>query len=145
MPRKAKTKVEEDEVEQLSNKELKEKLSSMGINVGPIVGRISRWKHHFQAFLDSTRKIYERKLAKLLSNGKETAYSTDEDGKPGVASIWFLMIISGAPETPVVEDQKEEKKRSVRTKKSAKKVEEQAKDKFSDDEEEWVQLIFYCS
>ena len=42
MPRKAKTKVEEDEVEQLSNKELKEKLSSMGINVGPIVGMISR-------------------------------------------------------------------------------------------------------
>merc|ERR1712227_309755 len=75
----------EDEVEQLSNKELKEKLSSMGINVGPIV--------------DSTRKIYERKLAKLLSKGKETAYSTDEDG---------------APETPVVEDQKEEKKRPVR-------------------------------
>ena len=42
MPRKSKTKVEEDEVEQLSNKELKEKLSSMGINVGPIVGMISR-------------------------------------------------------------------------------------------------------
>lgn len=98
---------EEDEVTNMTNKELKERLSSMGINTGPIV--------------DSTRKLYERKLTKLLNRGKEAAYSTDEDA---------------APETPVIEEQVEEKpKRPVRTKKATKKAEEQAKDTFSDDED----------
>lgn len=79
----------------------------MGINTGPIV--------------DSTRKLYERKLTKLLNRGKEAAYSTDEDA---------------APETPVIEDQVEEKpKRPVRTKKATKKVEEQATDTYSADED----------
>ena len=39
MPKKTKSKIEEDEVTNMTNKELKEKLSSMGINTGPIVGK----------------------------------------------------------------------------------------------------------
>merc|ERR1712168_225427 len=59
---------ETEDVTKLSNKELKEKLTSLGITTGPIV--------------DSTRKIYERKLEKLLTKGKDLAYSTDEDAVP---------------------------------------------------------------
>merc|ERR1712168_519868 len=59
---------ESEDVTKLSNKELKEKLTSLGITTGPIV--------------DSTRKIYERKLEKLLAKGKDLAYSTDEDAVP---------------------------------------------------------------
>merc|ERR1711914_40076 len=59
---------ETEDVTKLSNKELKEKLTSLGITTGPIV--------------DSTRKIYERKLEKLLAKGKDLAYSTDEDAVP---------------------------------------------------------------
>merc|ERR1711935_762384 len=56
---------EDVDVADMSNKQLKERLTALGINTGPIV--------------DSTRKLYERKLAKLLNRGKEAAYSTDED------------------------------------------------------------------
>ena len=87
--RKSKLKIEETEdVTKLSNKELKEKLTSLGITTGPIVGMfhfILLWligvTHWYDSFLDSTRKIYERKLEKLLAKGKDLAYSTDEDGK----------------------------------------------------------------
>ena len=83
--RRSKLKIEETEdVTKLSNKELKEKLTSLGITTGPIVGMFFLYcisailtKCH----LDSTRKIYERKLEKLLAKGKDLAYSTDEDGK----------------------------------------------------------------
>ena len=83
--RKSKLKIEETEdVTKLSNKELKEKLSSLGITTGPIVGMFDFYltvTHWYDSFLDSTRKIYERKFEKLLAKGKDLAYSTDEDGK----------------------------------------------------------------
>ena len=84
--RRSKLKIEETEdVTKLSNKELKEKLTSLGITTGPIVGMFF-FKFGISAVLtkchlDSTRKIYERKLEKLLAKGKDLAYSTDEDGK----------------------------------------------------------------
>jgi hypothetical protein len=68
--RRNKNKIE-DEVEditELTNKQLKTRLQELGIATGPIV--------------DSTRKIYEKKLEKLLSKGSDLAYSTDEDGEP---------------------------------------------------------------
>ena len=83
--RKSKLKIEETEdVTKLSNKELKEKLTSLGITTGPIVGTIFLpviFALITKIYLDSTRKIYERKLEKLLTKGKDLAYSTDEDGK----------------------------------------------------------------
>lgn len=83
--RKSKLKIEETEdVTKLSNKELKEKLTSLGITTGPIVGTIFLpviFALMTKIYLDSTRKIYERKLEKLLTKGKDLAYSTDEDGK----------------------------------------------------------------
>merc|ERR1711892_209766 len=102
---------EDVDVADMSNKQLKERLTALGINTGPIV--------------DSTRKLYERKLAKLLNRGKEAAYSTDEDA---------------APETGVqaeTEVDAEKPKRPVRVKKASKKAEEQqqALDTYSDDDE----------
>ena len=83
MARKTKVNVEEDDVANMTHKELKERLTSLGINVGPIVGELSILVTVVVDLIysDSTRKLYERKLAKLQSRGKEAAYSTDEDGK----------------------------------------------------------------
>jgi len=107
--RKSKLKIEETEdVTKLSNKELKEKLTSLGITTGPIV--------------DSTRKIYERKLEKLLAKGKDLAYSTDEDAVP-----------EQEIETEEAEPVKE--KKVTRTKK-APKSDPVVEEKFSDEEDE---------
>merc|ERR1712123_387479 len=103
---------EEDvDVADMSNKQLKERLTALGINTGPIV--------------DSTRKLYERKLAKLLNRGKEAAHSTDEDAAPE----------TGVPAETEVDAEKP--KRPVRVKKASKKAEEQqqALDTYSDDDE----------
>merc|ERR1719427_1342126 len=109
--RRLKYKIEEsEEVTKLSNKELKEKLTSLGITTGPIV--------------DSTRKIYERKLEKLLTKGKDLAYSTDEDA---------------VPEQEVESEDKpaepEKEKKVTRTKKVP-KSDPVVEEKFSDEEEE---------
>jgi len=99
---------ETEDVTKLSNKELKEKLTSLGITTGPIV--------------DSTRKIYERKLEKLLAKGKDLAYSTDEDAVP-----------EQEIETEEAEPVKE--KKVTRTKK-APKSDPVVEEKFSDEEDE---------
>merc|ERR1712131_323765 len=99
---------ETEDVTKLSNKELKEKLTSLGITAGPIV--------------DSTRKIYERKLEKLLAKGKDLAYSTDEDAVP-----------EQEIETEEAEPVKE--KKVTRTKK-APKPDPVVEEKFSDEEDE---------
>lgn len=99
---------ETEDVTNLSNKELKEKLTSLGITTGPIV--------------DSTRKIYERKLEKLLIKGKDLAYSTDEDAVP-----------EQEVESEEVEPVKE--KKVTRTKK-APKPDPVVEEKFSDEEDE---------
>merc|ERR1712131_510786 len=99
---------ETEDVTKLSNKELKEKLTSLGITTGPIV--------------DSTRKIYERKLEKLLTKGKDLAYSTDEDAVP-----------EQEIETEEAEPVKE--KKVTRTKK-APKSDPVVEEKFSDEEDE---------
>merc|ERR1712131_387321 len=101
-------KKETEDVTKLSNKELKEKLTSLGITAGPIV--------------DSTRKIYERKLEKLLAKGKDLAYSTDEDAVP-----------EQEIETEEAEPVKE--KKVTRTKK-APKSDPVVEEKFSDEEDE---------
>merc|ERR1711953_561511 len=101
-------KKETEDVTKLSNKELKEKLTSLGITTGPIV--------------DSTRKIYERKLEKLLAKGKDLAYSTDEDAVP-----------EQEIETEEAEPVKE--KKVTRTKK-APKSDPVVEEKFSDEEDE---------
>merc|ERR1712131_215887 len=97
---------ETEDVTKLSNKELKEKLTSLGITTGPIV--------------DSTRKIYERKLEKLLTKGKDLAYSTDEDA---------------VPEQEVESEEVEPVKKVTRTKK-APKPDPVVEEKFSDEEDE---------
>merc|ERR1712142_119821 len=99
---------ESEDVTKLSNKELKEKLTSLGITTGPIV--------------DSTRKIYERKLEKLLTKGKDLAYSTDEDAVPEQE-----VESEDKPVEPI-----KEKKRTKKAQKSDPVVEE----KFSDEEDE---------
>merc|ERR1712183_385082 len=103
-------KKESEEVTKLSNKELKEKLTSLGITTGPIV--------------DSTRKIYERKLEKLLTKGKDLAYSTDEDAVPEQE-----VESEDKPAEPVKE------KKVTRTKKVP-KSDPVVEEKFSDEEEE---------
>merc|ERR1712235_113071 len=97
---------ETEDVTKLSNKELKEKLTSLGITTGPIV--------------DSTRKIYERKLEKLLTKGKDLVYSTDEDA---------------VPEQEVESEEVEPVKKVTRTKK-APKPDPVVEEKFSDEEDE---------
>jgi len=101
---------ESEDVTKLSNKELKEKLTSLGITTGPIV--------------DSTRKIYERKLEKLLTKGKDLAYSTDEDAVPEQE-----IESEDKPVEPVKE------KKVTRTKK-APKSDPVVEEKFSDEEDE---------
>merc|ERR1712168_788215 len=99
---------ETEDVTKLSNKELKEKLTSLGITTGPIV--------------DSTRKIYERKLEKLLAKGKDLAYSTDEDA---------------VPEQEIeTEEADPEKERKVTRTKKAPKSDPVVEEKFSDEEDE---------
>jgi hypothetical protein len=113
--RRNKNKIEEseaDDITQLTNKELKAKLQDLGIATGPIV--------------DSTRKIYEKKLEKLIAKGSDVAYSTDEDGEA---------------EEPVQEENEETEdqvaepvRRSNRTRKTESKS--VVEDKFSDDEDD---------
>jgi len=58
-----------EEVSALTNEELRNRLKNLGINVGPVV--------------ESTRKIYEKKLVNLMSKA-ESGFSTDdnEDATP---------------------------------------------------------------
>jgi len=103
---------ESEDVTKLSNKELKEKLTSLGITTGPIV--------------DSTRKIYERKLEKLLTKGKDLAYSTDEDAVPEQE-----VESEDKPVEPI-----KEKKRTKKAQKSDPKSDPVIEEKFSDEEDE---------
>merc|ERR1712212_1094042 len=105
-------KKESEDVTKLSNKELKEKLTSLGITTGPIV--------------DSTRKIYERKLEKLLTKGKDLAYSTDEDAVPEQE-----VESEDKPVEPI-----KEKKRTKKAQKSDPKSDPVIEEKFSDEEDE---------
>merc|ERR1712168_1481190 len=100
---------ETEDVTKLSNKELKEKLTSLGITTGPIV--------------DSTRKIYERKLEKLLAKGKDLAYSTDEDAVP-------------EQEIETEEQAEPVKEKKVTRTKKAPKSDPVVEEKFSDEEDE---------
>merc|ERR1711931_8287 len=102
-------KKESEDVTKLSNKELKEKLTSLGITTGPIV--------------DSTRKIYERKLEKLLAKGKDLAYSTDEDAVP-------------EQEIETEEQAEPVKEKKVTRTKKAPKSDPVVEEKFSDEEDE---------
>merc|ERR1712212_1169134 len=105
-------KKESEDVTKLSNKELKEELTSLGITTGPIV--------------DSTRKIYERKLEKLLTKGKDLAYSTDEDAVPEQE-----VESEDKPVEPI-----KEKKRTKKAQKSDPKSDPVIEEKFSDEEDE---------
>lgn len=53
-----------EEVSALTNEELRNRLKNLGINVGPVV--------------ESTRKIYEKKLVNLMSKA-ESGFSTDDN------------------------------------------------------------------
>lgn len=109
------SKDEVEDITELTNKQLKTRLQELGIATGPIV--------------DSTRKIYEKKLEKLLSKGSDLAYSTDEDGEPEEP------VEDKDPETEQAEDKNPEPvRRSARAKKNESKTVVQ--DKFSDDEDE---------
>jgi len=60
----AKKKDYAEEVSALTNEELRNRLKNLGINVGPVV--------------ESTRKIYEKKLVNLMSKA-ESGFSTDDN------------------------------------------------------------------
>lgn len=103
-----KTKAEQNEAEvsALTNDQLKERLLSLGIQIGPIV--------------ESTRKVYEKKLVKLMNN-TVIEYSTDEEEPVGA----------------IAEQPTEEEKPAVQqVRKTRRKKEDDVKDKYSDDEEE---------
>jgi len=64
MPVKSAKKDYAEEVSALTNEELRNRLKNLGINVGPVV--------------ESTRKIYEKKLVNLMSKA-ESGFSTDDN------------------------------------------------------------------
>lgn len=97
-----------EEVTAMSNEELKERLTTLGIPIGPLV--------------PTTRKIYEKKLINLM-NKAELQYSTDEDESVGAIAEEVK------EEAPPVQKKKEKR---GRPKKEASTVQ----DKFSDDEDE---------
>jgi len=103
-----KTEQNAEEVSELTNEQLRERLSSYGIAIGPVV--------------ETTRKFYEKKLAKIMTESAQ-AYSTDEEG--------------GAPVGAVAEPlPQKEAKPAKKTRTRAKREPEVVQDKFSDDEED---------
>lgn len=104
---KSKAEKNADEVYAMSSDQLKERLTTLGIVIGPIV--------------PSTRKIYEKKLINLM-NKADLQYSTDEDESVGAIAEEVK------EEVPVV--QKAKKTRGK------KREEGTVQDKFSDDEDD---------
>lgn len=110
---KKKTDQNAEEVSELTNEQLRERLSSYGIAIGPVV--------------ETTRKFYEKKLAKIMTESTQQ-YSTDEEG--------------GAPVGAVAEPLPQKEAKSVKKSRTrAKREPEPVQDKFSDDEEEDIPVV----